>query len=114
MPIEPDPELGLYAISVASQLTGVTPQTLRLYESKGLLEPARTEGGTRRYSRRDLDRVEEIMSMTAEGLTLGGIKRLLEMQAETAALRAEVAHLQGRLDRRTDPPQKPRPAGSPR
>lgn len=97
MPINPDPELGLYAISVASQLTGATPQTLRLYESKGLLDPARTDGGTRRYSRRDLDRVEEIMSMTAEGLTLDGIKRLLEMQAETEALRAEIEDLRGQL-----------------
>lgn len=97
MPIDPNPDLGLFAISVAAQLTGVAPQTLRLYESKGLLEPARTGGGTRLYSRRDLDRVEQIVSMTSDGLTLEGIKRLLEMQAETDSLRAEVEHLRGRL-----------------
>ena len=106
MPIEPDPDLGIYAISVASQLTGVTPQTLRLYEAKGLLEPARSDGGTRRYSRQDLDRVAEITSMTAEGLTLEGIRRILEMQAETDALRAEIRRLRGRLGNR--------PAGSDR
>ena len=97
MPMEPDPDLGLYAISVAAELTGVAAQTLRLYEAKGLLEPARSEGGTRRYSRRDLDRVEEITSMTAEGLTLQGIRRILEMQAETDALRAEIRRLRGEL-----------------
>lgn len=97
MPIDPNPDLGLFAISVAAQLTGVAPQTLRLYEAKGLLEPARTDGGTRLYSRRDLDRVEEIVSLTSDGLTLEGIKRLLELQAQTDSLRAEVERLRARL-----------------
>lgn len=111
MPIEPDPDLGIYAISVASQLTGVTAQTLRLYEAKGLLEPARSDGGTRRYSRQDLDRVIEITSMTAEGLTLEGIRRILEMQAETDALRAEIRRLRGQLGDRTGRAPKPRGGG---
>lgn len=108
MPVEPDADLGLYAISVASQLTGVAPQTLRLYEARGLLDPARSEGGTRRYSRRDLDRVEEINAMTAEGLTLEGVRRILEMQAETDALRAEIALLRDRLGERSGPAGKGR------
>ena len=111
MPVQPDPDLGIYAISVASQLTGVTPQTLRLYEAKGLLEPARSDGGTRRYSRQDLDRVVEITSMTAEGLTLEGIRRILEMQAETDALRAEIRRLRGQLGDRTGPAPKRRGGG---
>ena len=111
MPIEPDPDLGIYAISVASQLTGVTPQTLRLYEARGLLEPARSDGGTRRYSRQDLDRVVEITAMTAEGLTLEGIRRILEMQAETDALRAEIQTLRCQLGDRADPAARPHGAG---
>lgn len=106
MPIEPEPEVGLYAISVASHLTGVAPQTLRLYEAKGLLEPERSAGGTRRYSRRDLDRVEEITTMTSEGLTLEGIRRVLEMQAETEALRAEIRRLEA--EARKAPERNPR------
>lgn len=100
MPIDHDPDLGVYAISVAAQLTGVAPQTLRLYEAKGLLDPSRSDGGTRRYSRRDLERVEAITAMTAEGLSLSGIKRLLEMQAETQALQAEVQRLRQELESR--------------
>src|SRR5579884_1445610 len=76
MPFEPDHDAGVYGISVASELTGVAPQTLRLYEARGLLEPERTDGGTRRYSRRDLERVAQIAAWTAEGVTLAGIKRL--------------------------------------
>lgn len=106
MPIDHDPDLGLYAISVAAQLTGVAPQTLRLYEAKGLLEPARSDGGTRRYSRRDLDRVQQIMSMTAEGLTLEGIRRLIAMQTENEALRAEIQRLRGQLHRSTAQPPR--------
>jgi MerR family transcriptional regulator/heat shock protein HspR len=98
MAIEHDRAAGVYGISVAAELTGVGPQTLRLYEAKGLLDPVRTDGGTRRYSRQDLDRVEEITSLTAEGLSLGGIKRILEMQIHVEALREEVEQLRRQLE----------------
>lgn len=97
MPLDPRADDGVYAISVAAQLAGVAPQTLRLYEEKGLLAPARTDGGTRRYSRQDLDRVAEITTLTAGGLTIEGIKRLFEMQTETLSLRAQVARLRQQL-----------------
>lgn len=106
MPMDHDPDLGLYAISVAAELTGAAPQTLRLYETKGLLEPARSDGGTRRYSRRDLDRVEQIMSMTAEGLTLEGIRRIIAMQTENDALRAEIQRLRGELHQNVRRPSR--------
>jgi len=84
---------GLFGMSVAAELTGVHPQTLRGYEAKGLLEPQRTEGGTRRYSRQDLARVEKITVLLAAGLNLSGVLRVLELEAETADLRAEVDRL---------------------
>lgn len=96
----PDPAAGVYSISVAAELAGVGPQTLRLYESKGLLGPDRTSGGTRRYSQRDLDRVERIAALAADGLNLAGIKRVLDLEAETRQLRRELDALR----RRADPP----------
>ena len=91
----PDPNLGVYGISVAAELTGVAPQTLRLYEAKGLLDPDRTAGGTRRYSANDLDTVQRITSLTADGLNLTGISRFLALEAENRLLRAELAALRG-------------------
>src|SRR5512142_42204 len=85
-----DPDRGLFSISVAA---GLHPQTLRIYEREGLLDPARSAGGTRRYSRRDIDRLQEICALTADGLNLDGIQRVLEMQEETRQLQAEVARL---------------------
>jgi DNA-binding transcriptional MerR regulator len=92
----PDPDRGLLGISVAAELTGVAPQTLRLYETKGLLDPNRTEGGTRRYSHRDLERVERIVSLTADGLNLVGISRVLALEAEAHRLQAELAALRAK------------------
>lgn len=86
----------MYGISVAADLTGVNPQALRGYEAKGLLEPARTEGGTRRYSGSDLDRVSRITALLAAGLNLAGIAHVLELEAELGRLRREVEHLRGR------------------
>jgi MerR family transcriptional regulator/heat shock protein HspR len=96
------PELGseraLYSISVTSELTGVNPQMLRAYEQKGLLSPYRTEGGTRRYSGRDLHRIGEITTLLAAGLNLAGIAHVLRLRAETHRLRAEVSTLRSRLE----------------
>src|SRR5438067_2803678 len=81
----------VYVISVAAELAGVHPQTLRIYERKGLVEPARTGGGSRRYSERDLDRLRRIADLTEVGLNLEGVKRVMELQDEVARLRAELA-----------------------
>ena len=86
---------GLFSISVAAELAGLHPQTLRIYEREGLLDPARSAGGTRRYSRRDIDRLEQICALTADGLNLAGIRRVLALQEETRRLQAEVARLRG-------------------
>ena len=93
-----DPDQGLLGISVAAQLAGLHPQTLRVYEREGLLDPARSVGGTRRYSRRDIDRLAEICALAADGLNLAGIRRVLLMQEETRQLQTEVARLRDLLD----------------
>jgi MerR family transcriptional regulator/heat shock protein HspR len=85
----------LYGISVAADLTGVTPQSLRVYEAKGLLEPSRTAGGTRRYSGDDIDRVHQISALLKAGLNLAGISHVLEMQTELRRLRRELDRLRG-------------------
>ena len=77
---------GVYVISVAAEIAGVHPQTLRIYERKGLLDPARTVGGNRRYSEGDLDRLRRIAELTADGLNLAGVKRVLELEEELRAL----------------------------
>ncbi|MGZ4709995.1 MAG: heat shock protein transcriptional repressor HspR [Acidimicrobiales bacterium] len=81
----------VYVISVAAELAGVHPQTLRIYERKGLLEPARTGGGSRRYSDADLDLLRRIAALTEAGLNLAGVKRVLELEQENERLRAELA-----------------------
>ena len=88
-----DPNRGLFSISVAAELAGLHPQTLRIYEREGLLDPARSAGGTRRYSRRDLDRRQDICALTADGLNLAGIRRVLQLQETTRQLQAQLAHL---------------------
>jgi DNA-binding transcriptional MerR regulator len=80
-------ERGVYGISVAAELVGMGVQTLRLYESRGLLEPARTDGGTRRYSEQDLDRLRRIGELLRDGLNIAGIARVLELEAENTRLR---------------------------
>ena len=80
----------VYVISVAAELAGVHPQTLRIYERKGLLDPARTEGGSRRYSDVDIAQLQRIQELTAAGLNLEGVKRVLELEAEVTALRGEI------------------------
>jgi MerR family transcriptional regulator, heat shock protein HspR len=85
----PDPDRGVYGISVAAELVGTGVQNLRLYEARGLLEPARTEGGTRRYSAKDLDRLRRIGELLGVGLNLAGIGMVLDLEAQNAQLRAE-------------------------
>lgn len=82
---------GVYAISVAAELTGMGVQTLRLYEARGLLEPERTAKGTRRYSVNDIERLRRIGRLLDEGLNLAGVALVLELQDENARLRAVIA-----------------------
>ena len=85
----PDPGRGVYGISVAADLVGMAPQTLRLYEDRGLLDPARTAGGTRRYSQDDLDRLRRIGELVGSGLNLAGVAAVLGLESDNARLRAE-------------------------
>ena len=80
----------VYVISVAAELAGVHPQTLRIYERKGLVDPARTPGGSRRYSDADIAQLRRIQQLTNEGLNLQGVQRVLQLEAEIERLRAEL------------------------
>lgn len=81
----------VYVISVAAELAGVHPQTLRIYERKGLVDPARTGGGSRRYSERDLERLRRIQELTNNGLNLEGVRRVMQLEDEVLRLRRELA-----------------------
>ena len=85
-----DPARGVFVISVAAELAGVHPQTLRIYERKGLVDPARTDGGNRRYSEEDIELLRRIQDLTTEGLNLAGVKRVLALEAELARLETEL------------------------
>jgi DNA-binding transcriptional MerR regulator len=80
---------GLYGISVAAELVGMGVQNLRLYEARGLLEPERTQGGTRRYSTDDLERLRRIGDLLGAGLNLAGVSMVLHLEEQNARLRAE-------------------------
>lgn len=84
----------VYVISVAAELAGVHPQTLRVYERKGLVEPARTGGGSRRYSDDDIRLLRRIQDLTEQGLNLAGVKRVLDLEAELTAARAQLDRLE--------------------
>ena len=86
-----DFDRGVYVISVAAELAGVHPQTLRIYERRGLLDPARTGGGSRRYSERDLACLRRIHDLTEAGLNLAGVKAVMELEAEVARLHSQLA-----------------------
>jgi MerR family transcriptional regulator/heat shock protein HspR len=79
----------VYVISVAAELAGMHPQTLRIYERRGLVQPARTQGGNRRYSDIDIDRLRRISELAAEGMNLEGIRRVMSLELEVGRLRAE-------------------------
>lgn len=83
------PERGVYAISVAAEMVSMEIQNLRVYERRGLVAPARTAGGTRRYSAADIVRLHRIRDLLAEGLNLAGVARVLELEHEVARLRAD-------------------------
>lgn len=89
----PDTDHGVFAISVAAQLCGLHPQTLRVYEREGLVDPDRTAGGTRIYSGRDVQKLREIAALTDTGINIAGIKRVLELQDEVRRLKAQIKRL---------------------
>lgn len=80
----------VYVISVAAELAGVHPQTLRIYERKGLLDPARTVGGSRRYSEQDIALLRRIQDLTTAGINLEGVRRVMQLEAELGHLQAEL------------------------
>jgi len=89
----PTPTQGVYGISVAAELSGAAVQSLRLYEQHGLLAPARSDGGTRRYSSDDITRIRRITTLLAAGVNLAGIGRILHLEDDNTALRAANASL---------------------
>ncbi len=88
----------VFIISVAAELAGVHPQTLRIYERKGLVEPARTGGGSRRYSEADIELLQRIQELTSEGLNLAGVKMVMELEEKIEALERRVEELTSELD----------------
>jgi MerR family transcriptional regulator/heat shock protein HspR len=92
------PDAAVFVISVAAELTGLHPQTLRTYERMGLITPGRTGGGGRRYSARDIDRLREISELTAAGIGIEGVRRILDLENRVAALAARNQELLAELD----------------
>lgn len=88
----------VYVISVAAELAGVHPQTLRIYERKGLVEPARTSGGSRRYSQADIDRLNRIAELTNSGLNLAGVDTVLRLERQVAELTEAVRQRDRRIE----------------
>lgn len=88
----------VYIISVAAELAGVHPQTLRIYERKGLVRPQRTSGNTRRYSEADIDRLRRVQELTQGGVNLAGAKRIMALEEELQRLRVRVAQMEARLE----------------
>src|SRR5438309_8839488 len=90
---------GVFMISVAAELAAMHPQTLRMYEARGLIEPKRSPKGTRLYSQKDVDRLRRIQEMTAElGMNLAGVERVFELEEQLEAMSRKVAGLQRRAD----------------
>ena len=94
---QPGPEVPVYVISVAAELTGLHPQTLRGYDRLGLVRPGRALGGGRRYSWRDIELLREVAQLTASGIGLEGVRRILELEHRADALRHRVAELEQEL-----------------
>lgn len=93
----PGPDAKVFVISVAAELSGLHPQTLRTYDRLGLVEPGRTGGGGRRYSLHDIELLRTVARLTAEGLGLEGVKRVIQLEAQVLALQSRVAELQAEL-----------------
>ncbi len=109
-PKETTEDRAVYIISVAAELAGVHPQTLRIYERKGLVRPKRTSGNTRRYSQRDIELLREIQELTQEqGINLAGVKMIMELETELGELRRRAADLEAELRRAR--PRRPVPLG---
>lgn len=98
----PNPDAAVYVISVAAELTGLHPQTLRTYERMGLITPGRTGGGGRRYSHADIQRLREIAELTAAGIGIEGVRRILELENRLAALSARNEELVAELEATRD------------
>ena len=96
-PSVPGPTVPVYVISVAAELTGLHPQTLRQYDRVGLVSPGRTGGGGRRYSLRDIELLREVAELSAAGIGLEGVRRILELEHQVAALRARNTELRGQV-----------------
>jgi MerR family transcriptional regulator, heat shock protein HspR len=94
----PSPDAAVFVISVAAELTGLHPQTLRTYERLGLITPGRTGGGGRRYSPRDIDLLREISELTSAGIGIEGVRRILELENRLAAIAARNEELLAELD----------------
>jgi MerR family transcriptional regulator, heat shock protein HspR len=92
-----DRDRALYVISVAAELAGVHPQTLRIYERKGLVEPQRTVGRSRRYSDRDIHRLQRIQELTNEGVSLAGVKRIIALEEDLENARDQIEQLQDQI-----------------
>lgn len=88
----------VFVISVAAELAGMHPQTLRIYERKGLIDPFRTPGGTRRYSQDDIERLQLIQDMTTAGMNLEGVKRVLALQEENKRLKRKLDRLRDKIE----------------
>ena len=95
---QPDDEAGLYVISVAAELSGLHPQTLRQYDRLGLVSPNRTVGRNRRYSLRDIASLRMVQRLTGEGINHAGIKRIIELESAMANMAIEVAQLRIEVD----------------
>lgn len=93
-----DEEQGVFMISVAAELAEMHPQTLRIYEQRGLIAPKRSPKNTRLYSQRDVERLRRIQQMTHEGLNLAGVEMVLALEAQVQKLRVRIAELEGRKD----------------
>ena len=98
----PGPDAAVYVISVAAELTGLHPQTLRAYERMGLIEPGRTGGGGRRYSHRDLERHRQIADLTGSGIGIEGVRRIMALELQVDALRARNDELVAELEATRD------------
>ncbi len=95
----PGPESAVYVISVAAELTGLHPQTLRAYERMGLITPRRTGGGGRRYSTHDIERLRDIAELTASGVGVEGVRRIMSLENQVTALQRRNTELGGELER---------------
>jgi len=88
----------VYVISVAAELAGMHPQTLRIYERRGLVQPARTQGGNRRYSDADIERLQRISDLAEQGMNLEGIRRVMELEFENQRLRDDLARARAQVE----------------